>query len=226
MPLATEAGAWLPETGPLTSVVSWMEGAAPDPDTATTPEHMHALGALLRTLHDAADRAALPPPPGPGWTVETLLGDTPRLSRFWESPALDAPGAALLMQARDALRLALPTMAGAEHGFVHGDPLRENLMLGVDGLGLIDFDDCGSGMRGYDLGSALIQTALMPGAPDRAAALAEGYGTPSLTPHLSAWVLLRALASCGWAVSRLPPQDPRIAAYAARATQLAGTWTG
>lgn len=223
-PLALPGGAWLPATGPLCSVVRWMEGAAPTEAQTHTPEHAHALGALLARLHRLSDAVDLPAPPGPGWTIDTLLGDAPRLGRFWDSPALDARGRDLLTQGRAALRRVLPDMPGAQTGFVHGDPLRENLLAGSGGLCLIDFDDSGSGLQGYDLGSALIQTALEPGASERAAALSEGYGRPDLRPDLPAWCLLRALASCGWAVSRLPPHDPRIRHYAERAVALARDW--
>jgi Ser/Thr protein kinase RdoA (MazF antagonist) len=156
--------------------------------------------------------------------VDTLLGDAPRLGRFWESPALTPHGRALLSEARLALAATLPDMPGAAVGLIHADPLRENLLQTGAGLALIDFDDCAAGMRGHDLGSALIQTAEAPGASERAAALAEGYGISS--GPLPAFTLLRALASCGWAVSRLPADDPRIAAYAGRAERLAKAWLG
>lgn len=224
MPLRAPDGAFLPETGPLISAVAWLPGAAPSAQTALTPEHAHALGKLLAQFHKAADAAPLTPPDGPGWTMDSLLGPAPRTGSFTENPTLSAKERALLQAACSALQQTLPKYTAATLGFIHADPLRENLLETDGGLALIDFDDCGWGLRGHDLGSALIQTAQAPGADDRAAAMADGYGNPALVHELPAWTLLRALTSCGWAASRLTPQDPRVAAYAGRATSLARLW--
>ncbi|MCH2166375.1 MAG: phosphotransferase [Oceanicola sp.] len=225
-PLACADGALMPETEPCASMVSWLEGTAPQPDTALTAAHAHAVGLLLRQLHDSADSLPLPAFPGVGWTFETLLGPEPRMGRFWENPALSARDQSLLKQTAEALPRALEKSPLARMGLIHADPLRENMMLCATGLHLIDFDDCGTGVRGYDLGTALVQTVEAPGLEDRISALCDGYGLPDIQKDLPGFILLRALASCGWAMTRLPQHDPRVRHYADRACALAQSWSG
>jgi Ser/Thr protein kinase RdoA (MazF antagonist) len=132
---------------------------------------------------------------------------------------------------RQALAAQGPAdMGQADIGLIHADVLADNVLDDGAALTLIDFDDCGIGYRGYDLGTALVSHAGSPDHAALAAALVEGYaarrGAPRdrLAAELPLFVALRAMASCGWAASRTPEGDPRRRAYAERALRLAEAW--
>jgi len=226
--------------GRLATAVAWLDGA-PSGEGGTplagTPGEQAArhrrLGRLVARVHDATDRLALPRGfVRPRWDAAGLLGPKPRWGRFWAAPWLSAAEARALLAARRHARRALARHAaaaagaGAGFGLIHADVLRENVLLRPDGPALIDFDDAGWGFRLYDLGTVLSQDLAEPALPDLAAALADGYA--GLRPlsradrdGLALFTLLRCLASAGWPIGRLPPDDPRPRRYAERALGLA-----
>lgn len=221
-PIRCEGGALLARPdGALVSCVRWIDAAPFEP----SPAAMRALGGLAARLHDACDRADLPPSPRAPWDRDALTGPDPLWGRYWENPALSREEAALLLRARDAARERLPGIGDV--GLIHADLLRENVLAGPGGLHLIDFDDGGAGWRAYDLGTALVQHA---GTADRAAlrdAALEGY--LAVRPLCGAedvemFVALRAMASAGWAMTRLPPGGPGLRRYAERALAAVADW--
>ncbi len=230
-PVPTRAGDLLASlsTGRLASVVEWLPGTplgqAWVPLTGTPAAQADTfarIGALLARLHAATDALALPAGfTRPAWDAEGLLGETPLWGRFWENPALTAAEAALLQDARAEARRRLDALAaaGADYGLIHADLMRENLLLDGAAIRLIDFDDSGFGFRAYDLGTLMIQNLIEPHWPDLLAAAAEGYARhrPLNPADLPLFVLLRCLASCGWAVPRLPQGAPLLRTYAERA---------
>lgn len=213
----------------IVSCVEWLEGVPLGAaEHALGPEGaalMHGLGALAARLHTAADAGSLPEGfSRPHWDEEGLLGARPLWGRFWENPALDAEGRALLLAARARLRDRIG--AARDRGAIHADLLRENVLATDDGFALIDFDDCGIGFRLYDLGSALLQNLDEPALPQLVTALIGGYRSARPLEAdqlrlLPLFVALRAFASAGWIVSRAPEGDPRIGFYAARAVRMA-----
>lgn len=214
----------------IVSCVEWISGTplgaaehALGPDAEAL---MKGLGELAARLHNATDAGALPATfERPNWDADGLLGERPLWGRFWENPALNEAGRAELLAARDMLRRRIT--AATDRGAIHADLLRENVLTTPHGLALIDFDDCGMGLRLYDLGSALLQNLDEPGLPRLVDAMILGYrGLRSLPDDqarlLPLFVALRALASAGWIVTRAPADDPRLAVYAARALRTAG----
>ena len=219
--------------GRIASVIGWIEGAVigaggvPLAGERDDQAALHRrLGAVLARVHRAAD--ALDPPPWimrPRWDRQGLLGTgpdgrAPLWGRFWEHPLLEAGPARRMRAIRDLCdaRLAAHAARGPDTGLIHADVLRENVLEGR-AMTLIDFDDSGFGFRLYDLGTALSQNLDEPHAGVLREALVAGYGT--LTPEdlamLDVFTLLRCLASVGWTAGRLPPGDPRHAAYIRRA---------
>lgn len=206
------------------SVIAWMEGEAlgeaARPDTRPLPvvlDLYHALGALLARVHQATDRLALPPDfTRPHWDRDGLVGENPLWGRFWEHPAASADQRAILIRARDALRERLT----GKIGLIHADVLRENVLVNGRSVSLIDFDDSGFGFRLHDLGTALIQTVQHPDHPQLRDALMAGYGTTD-TDMVEAFTLARTLASVGWTIPRLAPDDPIHRSHIARAIACA-----
>ncbi|MEE2860033.1 MAG: phosphotransferase [Pseudomonadota bacterium] len=214
--------------GRLSSVIGWIdgvvigEGGVPLPGDAPAQAGLHRrLGATLAQVHRAAD--ALDLPPGierHRWNRAGLLGETPLWGPFWDHPLLDQAERRRMaaIRAECDARLATYEDQRPDVGFIHADVLRENVLEG-HAMTLIDFDDSGFGFRLYDLGTALSQNLTEPNGAAIRDALIEGYGT--LTPvdiaMLDVFTLLRCLASVGWTAGRLPPGDPRHAAYIRRA---------
>lgn len=242
VPVRTLDGALTGEVaGVATSCTGWLAGAplgagerVLDGTPAEQQAQMRALGAVLAALHDATDRMALPPGfERPAWDEAGLLGDglegaAPLWDRFWLNPALTPAERDELLAARGDALAALARLrdAGGEIGLVHADVLRENVLITPEGLALIDFDDAGFGFRFHDLATAVIQSLDEPGFALQVAALLEGYRACRALPEpaedwLALFLMLRAMASVGWLISRADAQDPRHRIYVDRALRLA-----
>ena len=210
--------------GRQASVIAWMEGEAlgeaAKPFTRPLPQVLdiyHALGQLLAGVHQTTDRLVLPDGfTRPRWDLEGLVGDQPHWGRFWEHPAAATDQRITLIRARDALRERL----SGEIGLIHADVLRENVLVNGRSVSLIDFDDSGFGFRLHDLGTALVQTVYHREQPQLRAALMAGYGTTD-EPMVQAFTLARTLASVGWTMPRLQPDDPIHKSHLARAVMVA-----
>ena len=202
------------------SAIAWMEGEALGeaalPFARPLPQVLdlyHALGALLARVHRTTDTLTLPEDfTRPRWDLAGLVGENPLWGRFWQHPVASTEQRAVLIRARDALRERL----AGDQGLIHADVLRENVLVTGRSVSLIDFDDAGFGFRLYDLGTALVQTWAHPEQPQLRAALMAGYGTTD-GAMVEAFTLARTLASVGWTMPRLAPDDPIHASHLARA---------
>lgn len=200
----------------LASTIAWLPGAplgrAGVPLAGTPAEQMaqhRALGRLLARIHTITDRLTLPADfTLPRWDAEGFTGEAPLWSRFWDHPLATEAEAARLRDARAWLAGTLAPLK--DIGPIHADVLRENILVNGDSLSLIDFDDSGIGFRLYDLGTALSQSLYEPAFEELRAALIEGYSdTRPCDPALvDAFTLARCLASVGWMIDRLAPDDP------------------
>jgi Ser/Thr protein kinase RdoA (MazF antagonist) len=207
------------------SAIAWMEGEAlgeaARPNSrplAQVLELYHALGSLLAQVHATTDGLTLPQDfTRPRWDKDGLVGDDPLWGRFWEHPAASPDQRATLIRARDALRERLV----GEIGLIHADVLRENVLVNGRSVSLIDFDDSGFGFRLHDLGTALVQTVQHKDHPQLRDALMAGYGTTDVK-MVEAFTLARTLASVGWTMPRLAPDDAIHQSHLARAVFCAG----
>lgn len=206
------------------SAIAWMEGEAlgeaAKPFALPLPlvlEAYHALGQLLARVHQTTDALTLPADfTRPRWDLDGLVGQTPLWGRFWEHRSATPDQRATMIRARDALRERLT----GDIGLIHADVLRENVLVNGRSVSLIDFDDSGLGYRLHDLGTALVQTFAHPEQPQIRAALLSGYGSTD-EDLVKAFTLARALASVGWTMPRLQPDDPIHKSHLARAMTLA-----
>ena len=236
LPLATRDGRLVADLGggQRASVVLWAEGEAIGqarvPLAQSPAEQVriyHGLGGLLAALHRAADALELSPMfSRPDWGTEGLLGDAPFWGRFWDHPGLAADERQVMLAARDWCRERLAGFSHGDQGIIHADVLRENVLVDGDALTLIDFDDCGTGFRLYDLGTALSHSLLEPHLAAIAAALIDGYAalrplTAEARAMVPVFTLLRTLASVGWTIPRLPPNHPSARANIDRAVRAA-----
>lgn len=227
-PVPSAQGALLEplSSGRLASVVRWIDGIAlgtagvpfPEPVAVQTDRHFR-LGQLLRRLHQASDRLTLPPTfTRPRWDADGLIGETPFWGRFWEHPKATSAQRYALIAARFALQQNFIKMT-ANSGLIHADVLRENVLFHGPDPALIDFDDSGFGFRLYDLGTVLSQNQYEPARDDLRDALMAGYGTQDIE-SVELFTMARSLASVGWTMPRLAPDDPIHLSHLARAEMV------
>lgn len=214
-------------TGRLASVVRWIDGTPlgtagvpfPEPVAIQTDRHFR-LGQLLRRLHTASDGLALPATfTRPRWDAGGLVGEAPFWGRFWDHPRAAYVQRAVLLAARDAVRLHLDR-TNPPIGLIHADVLRENVLFSEGYPALIDFDDSGFGYRLYDLGTVLSQNQYEPARDELRDALMAGYGTQDVE-SVELFTMARTLASVGWTMPRLAPDDPIHISHLARAEMVA-----
>jgi acetylornithine/succinyldiaminopimelate/putrescine aminotransferase/Ser/Thr protein kinase RdoA (MazF antagonist) len=158
------------------------------------------LGALAARLHVQATGWE---PPGSftrhAWDEDALLGDEPRMGRFWEHPALTPQQRRSLLEARVALRGMLRQLGKTpdNYGLIHGDFLPDNLIVTQGELALIDFDDCGYGWHLYEMATGLFPQVKQPFFDDLVAAYLEGYRRERALDDAEAALLPAFIMICG-----------------------------
>jgi Ser/Thr protein kinase RdoA (MazF antagonist) len=192
-------------------VLTWMPGtpmgkAGAPLDLPDRQKTLFNLGAVLARLHEASD--AWQPPPGfsrHAWNAEGLLGEQPFWGRFWENPDLSGGERELLRNARESARIKLCTIAPhLDYGLIHADPVRENVLIDVNNVQLIDFDDGGHGFRLFDLATVLLKCRSEPDLNVLSDTLQAGYHSVRKldVTHLQFMIALRAFTYVGWIISR------------------------
>lgn len=229
-PLPTQTGAGLVtlHAGRMASAVEWLAG---DPlgeagmllsgTTQDQTAQHHSLGRLIAQVHTATEALQLPDIfDRPAWDIDGLTGETPFWGRFWDHPALTPQERGQMQDARSFLRDSLQNHAKTAPLLpIHADVLRENLLVDGPRLSLIDFDDSGLGFALYDLGTVLSQNLYEPAFNGIRAGLIAGYETlrPADGRMVDVFTLARCLASVGWTMPRLAPDDPIMRSHIARA---------
>ena len=222
--------------GSYASVVSWLEGPAIGSSSVPLPGDdgeiaalYSQVGALIAAFHDATDAVVTDDILRPAWDADALLGEEPLWGRFWENPTLTQAEQELLLRAKSRAYEMLVANDDADAGLIHADCLQENILATPTGLALIDFDDAGFGYRYYDLGSAMVQHYAHPKREVIEAALITGYGTLRVAPSLDELrfhTMLRAMASCGWVITRGAGDADYQRSQADRAIHCAEGWIG
>jgi Ser/Thr protein kinase RdoA (MazF antagonist) len=209
------------------SMLSWMPGAPSGVtgqlNVADPQKFARALGHCLARLHEISD--AWTPPDAfsrPAWDLEGLLGEEPLWGPFWENPDLSPDEKLLLQRVRDKAHTQLSSIAqDLDYGLIHADVITENILVHENAVGLIDFDDGGSGFRAFELATFLMRFLDHPDYPVLRRALLAGYGDRAwLTPDiLEFFILLRALTYPGWIIPRR--DEPGGKARSQKAVQTA-----
>lgn len=181
------------------SVLRWMEGRIHE--ESARPVHLRRLGEAMARLHDQAD--AWTPPTGfvrIRWDHETFFGD---VMVYGETPAAECWG--LLPEGlRARFRAVGDRMADiipdAPTGLIHADLHLGNALFDRGAVKLIDFDDCGTGPRSYELGVALWELRDRPDHLVFREALLAGYRARRDIDvnHLDDFIALRQVAFDLW----------------------------
>ena len=224
-------------SGRYASATAWVDGVplgangqALGGTTAELVALHHHLGRLLANLHATSDANPPHPFPRPAWDIDGLTGPTPVWGRFWEHPAATPDQTETLRLAQVMIRERLFEMqrSGADEGPIHADVVRENVLVAGGQVALIDFDDCGTGFRAYDLGTAMMQNEYEPAREELRDALIAGYAElrPIDAATVEVMTLARACASVGWTMPRLAASDPIHQRHIARAVKAARRMLG
>ena len=150
------------------------------------------------------------------WDEAGLVGEQPLWGPFWKLPMLTEGERDLLVRARARAVNDLRTFGAHEDNFglIHADFVPENLIVGDDGLKLIDFDDSGYGWHMFDLATALYFNLDEPAYPAIERALFEGYEAVRTLPAdhratLPMFLFLRGTTYLGWIQTRPETQTAR-----------------
>ena len=213
--------------GQIVDVLGWLDGVPMclgghlNPQVDGEPAY-RTLGQSMALLHQKSDDWA--PPPSfdrPVWDAQGLLGEAPLWGRFWKNPLLSTAQTALLTQAHTQALARLLALEGADYGLIHADLVQENVLIGLGGPHLIDFDDGGFGYRLFDMATVLnfILREADPAPLQRA--FVQGYlATRAIDlTHLPLFQAIRAFSYVGWIAPRL--SEPGALARQSRFVTLA-----
>lgn len=157
------------------SVLRWMDGRILE--RSARPVHLHRLGTAIALLHHQADGWT---PPADfvriRWDHGTFFGD---VMVYGETPAADC-WALLPAAVRTRFEAVATRTADLDRlddiGLIHADLHLGNALFRGGDVKLIDFDDCGTGPRLYDLAVALWELRDEDDYGDFRDALLDGYG--------------------------------------------------
>lgn len=182
------------------SVLRWMDGRVHE--NSPYPVHLHRLGDAMARLHLHGDAWT----PAPGfvrirWDHETFFGD---VMVYGDTPAAgcwELLPPEVRSRFRTVGRRMLDLMSVADDtGLIHADLHLGNAVFHRGTVKLIDFDDCGTGPRLYDLAVALWELRDRPDYPAFRDALLSGYGARRDldAAHLDDYIALRQVAFDLW----------------------------
>lgn len=204
-PLSTREGAAtvLATAGDETRVVSmlhWQHGRIHE--DSPRPVHLRRLGAAMAALHDHAEHWTPPQPFARiDWSHESFFGDVMvygglPASAVWELFPTDLRG----RFERLSDQLATILAAEPDVGLIHADLHLGNAVFEGERVKLIDFDDCGTGHRLYDLAVAVWEQRDEDDYDDFRDALLTGYGSVRDidVTHLDDFIALRQFAFQIW----------------------------
>lgn len=187
----------------------YMEGLEPSPEQ-NLENGFRELGAITATLH--AHTRGWKQPPGftrKTWNFATTVGPAPHWGDWRHGLGLTTEGRAILENVASVLRQRLSDYGETpdRFGLIHADLRLANLLIDErDGIGVIDFDDCGFGWFMYDFAAAVSFFEHEPVIPTLQDAWVAGYRSVSPLSNedefmLPTFVMLRRLLLTAWIAS-------------------------
>lgn len=182
------------------SILQWMSGRIHE--NSARPVHLRRIGAALAALHDHAD--AWNPPADftrLRWDHEAFFGDA---MIYGGVPSRECwsllPRELRKRVARVSDRLAPIMAAASDIGMIHADLHPGNAVFEGGRVKVIDFDDCGTGPRVYDLAVALWEFRDRPHYSEYLREVCAGY-EEARSLDLSAlddFIAARQVSFCLW----------------------------
>lgn len=200
------------------SVLRWMDGRIHE--SSPRPVHLHRLGEAMARLHAQAD--AWTPPSDfvrMRWDRETFFGSVMvygniPAERCWELLPAEVRARFESVGRRASILLE----RAGDVGLIHADLHLGNALFAQREVKLIDFDDCGTGPRSYELAVALWELRERPDYPAYRDALLAGYRSrrdPEVA-ELDEFIAIRQVAFDLWYVGTAQVNP----AFAARLDQV------
>src|SRR5580658_4028490 len=147
-------------------------------DAEAASRYFEQLGALEAAMHNQSS-AWRPPPTFARHAVDRdgLMGEAPFWGPFWDHPVFSPAERALVIATRYRIRGAMDRLGchPSTFGMIHADLHPGNLLVGRDGLTVIDFDDCAFGWHLYDIAVALVHQQRSPQFEALRDAFVRGY---------------------------------------------------
>ena len=208
------------ENGRYCDLLKWVEGAFIF--KSAKPKHLYQLGQLMARLHRSTRGRKVKH--RIYWDANGLVGPAPKFGAFDKIKGLAPAKQRFLNQKRAELFRTLRKFERSfpeRQGLIHADLHFGNFVVAENGLGAIDFDDCGFGFHAYDLVIPLTHIAHLckkrkiPLKP-YVDAIQEGYASlgrwdqhdTAILPYLLA---ARRLVMVGWLNSR--SDNPKLKAW-------------
>ncbi|MDQ1041978.1 phosphotransferase enzyme family protein [Streptomyces sp. V4I2] len=136
------------------ALLHWLPGTAEPP--YRQPGVAEQMGSTTAYLHEHAATVPLPEFDRPVWDAETILLKGHALTDPAAREQLGAEGTDALRKVAESITPALHEGGPEDRGRIHGDLHRENMIaLPGGGIGVIDFDDCGTGHYLLDIATVL-----------------------------------------------------------------------
>lgn len=212
----------------------FMEGHEPDADAALVPG-FRLLGEISARLHHHVEGWETPEGfARKTWDFDSAFGADPLWGDWRAALGLDQAGEALLERALGKLKARLDAYGKGRDrfGLVHADLRLANLLVRDDGLGVIDFDDCGYSWFVYDFAAAISFHELNPIVPELERAWLEGYRSVRPLPEEDAamipdFIMYRRLLLTAWIASHAETdtaKDAGLAAYTEGTLALAKSY--
>jgi Ser/Thr protein kinase RdoA (MazF antagonist) len=184
----------------ICSVLRWMTGRMHE--SSARPVHLSRLGEAMAQLHHQADAWKRPADfVRIQWDHETFFGN---VMVYGDTPAVNC-WALEPVEVRDRFRAVATRMADimprvGDVGLIHADLHLGNALFHRGGVKLIDFDDCGTGARLYELAVALWELRDGPDYPAFRDALLAGYRAHRDVDvaHLDDFIAVRQVAFDLW----------------------------
>ena len=179
-------------------------------EPSSFPEHFRAIGRIAAAIHKQSSNWTVPRGfQRHRFDVEGFVGDRAFWGPFWNVPQLDAEQRDVLRSARRTVAEELERLDDSTKTFslIHADLHPHNVVVGEQGLHLIDFDDSGFGWHHYELAVALYRYRALDQFGDMQAALLDGYREHRAFTHADAaklplFFLIRTLVHLSWRADR------------------------
>ena len=202
-------------------------------ETDAFAPQFRAVGRIAAAIHNQSS----------GWTVpsgfrrhrfdaEGLLGENAFWGPFWNLPQMRPAQRDAITSARRAITYELSRLGPSAETFslIHADLHPYNVVVGDQGLHVIDFDDAGFGWHHYELAVALHYYQEDHRFGDIQAALVDGYRearplADSVVAMLPMFLLVRSLVHLAWRAQR-PEHGTDLSEDFEDTTREARDWMG
>ncbi|MEU8544566.1 phosphotransferase [Streptomyces sp. NPDC048717] len=195
------------------ALLHWLPGTTEPP--YTQPGVAQDMGRATAHLHEHAATVPMPGFDRPVWDADTILHSGYALTNPAAQKLLGAEGTAALRKVAELITPLLRESGRDDYGRIHADLHRENMIaLPGGGVGIIDFDDCGTGHWLLDIATVLssihrIAHKAPGGYADFARAYLAGYTQVRPLPHdfdrlLEPYLLLRDAFVLNFVAQALP----------------------